>query len=167
MSVPFHCAQALEHAVPGEILVQFKESASGKQKAGLRQQYKASVKTRYRRLPIEHWKLDQDHDVQQLLDTLSSDPNVVFAEPNYRRYPAGRVRVTPNEENYVAQRTPLEQVRLDKLWDKVKGDPAVVVAVIDDAFDVSHEDLKDNITQPWNFVDNNSDPSPGPPGTCL
>lgn len=38
-------------------------------------------------------------------------------------------------------------------WDKTLGDQEVIVAVIDDGFDLSHPELKGRIVSPWNVVE--------------
>ncbi len=54
--------------------------------------------------------------------------------------------------------------RVVKAWNKAQslGDPSIIVAVIDDGFDLNHPDFNSpgKIIAPWDFTRNNSDPSP-------
>ena len=45
-------------------------------------------------------------------------------------------------------------------WDLVRGNHRVTVAVLDQGFDVNHEDLKENVVNPYNSVSKTSDVSP-------
>lgn len=108
-------------------------------------------------LGIEAWQADADVDVNALAQTLSQREDIVFAEPNYRRYP----RLIPDDDLLSLGR--YQQINLPQAWDITQGNRAVRVAVIDDGFDLNHEDLRAN----WNldlardFVDGDSTPSPG------
>lgn len=51
---------------------------------------------------------------------------------------------TPNDTFY-SQQWYLKQINAEQAWDTTTGSPVVVVAVIDTAMDIDHEDLRDNI----------------------
>lgn len=160
----FHTAEvsAALGYVPGEVLVQYKTTAKQKAKIGLLQRHRAKLKQRFQHLPIEQWQLPSDLSVVSAIQSLKDDPNVAVVEPNYRRYPASISRALPIEGpgQYDNQKLPLEQVAIPSLWDKVTGDPSVIVAVIDDAFDINHPDLQQNIYKPYDLADDDNDPSP-------
>jgi len=62
----------------------------------------------------------------------------------------------------------LQLKRAREVWDGAAGQNRVVVAVIDDGFDLTHPALRDNLWQMpgppnvhgWDFVDHDADPSP-------
>ncbi|HSS20896.1 MAG TPA: S8 family serine peptidase [Pyrinomonadaceae bacterium] len=107
-------------------------------------------------------------DTLAVVSALNAQPDVLYAEPNYRWY---RTTATPNDPCFPTNALPgcqstslygLSKIGAPTAWDTVKGSrdsgqagfgtPKVVVAVIDEGVDVTHQDLVDNI---WtNPVDN-------------
>lgn len=52
---------------------------------------------------------------------------------------------------------PIKIFNIEKAWDYSQGD-GIVVAIVDTGCDLSHEDLKNNLIDGYNFVDNNHYP---------
>ena len=50
----------------------------------------------------------------------------------------------------------LKSFNADSVWNITKGDSNVIVAVIDNAFRTTHQDLKGKIYKPWDWADNDS-----------
>ncbi len=87
----------------------------------------------------------------------------------------------PNDDYYGYQWY-LEKIGADRAWERIKGSPGVIIAVIDTGVQIDHPDLKDNIWKNedeipdnnkdddnngfiddfngWDFINNTSDPSP-------
>lgn len=70
-------------------------------------------------------------------------------------------QLKPQDPQYAAQQSALNTIELEKAWDINTGSKNIVVAVIDDAININHPDLRDNIGPGWDFVDGDNDPSPG------
>ena len=99
---------------------------------------------------------------------------LAFAEPVL-------ASITPNDP-YYSNQWYLAKINADSAWEKISESPDMVIAVIDSGIDIDHPDLKDNIwhntreiagnkkdddnngfaddANGWDFVLNNSDPSP-------
>jgi subtilisin family serine protease len=56
----------------------------------------------------------------------------------------------------------LKSINADKAWDITTGDTSVVIAVIDDGFDLDHVELRNNIVKRYNVVNDNSRIYSGP-----
>ncbi len=87
-------------------------------------------------------ELDSDSDIDQLIATLQEDPNVEYAE----KIPIERLFFDPNDpaEN-AGEQWHLGTIDAFAAWDLSLGDEEVVVAIVDDAVKITHEDLTNNI----------------------
>lgn len=45
-----------------------------------------------------------------------------------------------------------EKTGVFEAWDYTKGDASIKIAVLDDGFDLNHNELKNNFTKPWNVI---------------
>jgi len=149
-----------DNFISNELLVKFKNPSFQTKSGKSRSRYKARSKVRFRSLGIEHWKLNKSQDLATVIQTLKADPNVAIVEPNYRRYPRSNHVQSAFPENFAR----LDDLRLPELW-KIEQPPfrknnRVKVAVIDDAFDLEHPDLKTNVYLPFDAQDGGADVSP-------
>lgn len=157
---PLVSAQALapdNGYAPGELLVKFKKEIRPRGKASTRAARNVHLKAEFPSVGVEHWALPADAHLLETLEQLRADPNVEFAEPNYRRYPRAKL---PNESqstlgNVLAR---LKQINAPAAWDVVTDASNVIVAVIDDGFDMTHPDLKSNYYAPRDVLDDDNDP---------
>ena len=104
----------------------------------------------------------------QMVQLLSEDPNVAWAEPNY----IYRAFAIPNDPEYARQRWHYEQINLPAAWDTTTGKASVIVAVIDTGVR-PHTDLVPRLVAGYDFVrgsnsgdgdDDDTDPrDPGSP----
>lgn len=94
--------------------------------------------------------------VKGLLDNLSSDPNVEFAEPNL----IYKALYWPNDPYLGTSLWGLWVIYADKAWDITVGSNSVKVCVVDQGVDYNHEDLSANYGYGKDFVDNDNDPYP-------
>jgi len=88
----------------------------------------------------------------------------VFAQSQSSLHPA----YLPNDDTRLLG-TLLESlnvIELERAWDITQGDASVLVAVIDDAIDIRHPDLAQNMVLGWDFVAGDDDPSPTANSQC-
>lgn len=108
-------------------------------------------------LPGTHLiKLPEGVGVGEAASVLAKDPDVLYAEPNFNRYPE-KIPSDPrfkdqwalyNTGQYVYDTygQPGADIRAIEAWDTTTGSPDVIIAVLDPAgVMVSHPDLKPNI----------------------
>ena len=126
-------------SVPGEVIVQFKETAEERRvvggilDAGGRSARRSAFGPRYL------VTLDTESTVPEAVERLRSMPEVDYAEPNgvVRAFQSAG-RFTPNDEFFFAQ-WHMKMVDAERTWAIQKGDPSVVVAVLDTG--VAYEDF--------------------------
>ncbi|MDH5256577.1 MAG: S8 family serine peptidase [Gammaproteobacteria bacterium] len=167
-------SKATSDHVAGELLILFKGNqpnspvdANNSVFQSLIKRKASKYKVRKRKViskkGIEHWKLDDSVNLQTIIKELKSDPDVLLVEPNYRRYPRAEILIDGSTAKNYSDNT-LAQINLDKLRSKfntpVVNEP--VVAILDDGFDIDHEDLV--YVSPYDALDKDFNPRPD---TCL
>ena len=72
--------------------------------------------------------------------------------------PEANIQMTPNDPLY-PQQWGMPMIGANKMWDITRGDPRIIVAVIDTGVDYNHEDLAAvNKNLGYDFVNNDNDP---------
>lgn len=89
--------------------------------------------------------------ITEYMNELKAQPEVVRVEPDYLL----KHSYTSNDIDLDLQ-THHVNIETKKAWDKTKGSTNIIVAVIDDGIDLYHEDLIDNITKPFDIVQDSS-----------
>lgn len=96
------------------------------------------------------------------LDALLTDPGVLYAEPDFKVY----AFFTPNDPNWSSSyQWGVRDINADDAWDIAGlGSMNASVAIVDQGVYYTHVDLAAAYGSPvgYDFVDNDSDPSPGP-----
>jgi thermitase len=93
---------------------------------------------------------DSPDAASEALETLASDPNVEYVEPNYTR----ELHWVPDsEEHWPEQRWWAETMRLPDAWNITTGRPGLIVAVIDSGVSPTHPDLQGKLVPGYNAVD--------------
>ncbi|MDI6751315.1 MAG: S8 family serine peptidase [bacterium] len=91
--------------------------------------------------------------VEKMIKTPQSNPDIIYAEPNYIRHICG----TPND-TYFGNQWGLPKIQAPSAWDIEKGTETVIIAIIDTGVDYDHPDLKDKVIKGWDYANNDSDP---------
>ncbi|HEF5787267.1 peptidase [Burkholderia multivorans] len=89
-------------------------------------------------------------DADALAQAFAADADVDYAEPDHRM----NVRDTPTDPDYNQQWYLFDQtggVDLPAAWDRTKGSPSVVTAVLDTGYR-PHEDLNANLLPGYSFI---------------
>lgn len=81
--------------------------------------------------------------IQRVIGTARSVSGVEKADPNPMMYALDNAAV-PDDEFYPLQ-FGLQQKRVPELWGQTKGDPNMIVAVVDTGVDYTHPDLQERV----------------------
>ena len=168
------------NAVDGQIYFQLKTTAALKSQGvkgvvninnfpvvrGLKEAYKITRVNRpfykandnqLQRTYLLHFK--DIKDVDNLISKLKKEKDVVYAE----KAPLFKILYTPNDPDYNGNanyRWYLDVIQAAKAWDIQKGNPNIKVAVLDNAIDVDHPDLKSKIVAKIDLANNDDNPMP-------
>ena len=105
---------------------------------------------------------DPATDVPAMQAAFEKCPRIVYACPNVRR----PVDDVPNDPRYATQ-WHLAKIQAAGAWDVSHGATSVIIGVIDQGIDYTHEDIADNVwINPLEDINHNGrfDPSPAPGG---
>jgi subtilisin family serine protease len=167
--------------VPGELLVKYRPSMGVAAAGYYRAHWDISNIRTFKSTGVQHLKLPEDMTVEEALEVLESDPDVLYAEPNYLLYATATLPNDPLFANLWGLNNGSDtDIDAPEAWDITAGSSDVVVAVIDSGVDYNHPDLalalwtnpgeipgdgldNDGNGYPddvmgWDFVDNDNDP---------
>ncbi|NQS97052.1 MAG: S8 family serine peptidase [candidate division Zixibacteria bacterium] len=116
---------------------------------------------------VYEFQLDDDAGIPALSERISEIPGVEYAEPAFIRSvdnigagvkgESGGLDEIPDDPFYSMQ-WHLPSVNAPSAWDVTKGDPNVVIAIVDNGVDWDHPDLLSNIwNNPWEIPNNGID----------
>ncbi|MGM0899158.1 MAG: S8 family serine peptidase [Bacillota bacterium] len=86
--------------------------------------------------------------LESFMAELSAREDIEHVEPDHRV----ELAVVPTDPYYAGYQYHHQRIGSETAWDKTTGKKEVVVAVIDDGFDLSHPDLKGRIVSPYNVI---------------
>ena len=141
LSSPLVQAESFAEAVPEEVLAKLRPGVSSTRRQEI---FAALGLTELEHVPelrLSHLRLPQGLALDRALRELGDLPEVEYAEPNY----LFRTAVLPNDQLYARQSWYYELIEVPQAWDVGRGDPSLLVAVLDSGVDLSHPDLRSRI----------------------
>ena len=127
-------------ALPGELLLRV-DPAIGALARRLMINVGGQQEARLEELGVVRLRLREGLSLEKALEFYSRLPGVDYAEPNYRL----KAEFVPNDPLYAAQRWYYNLTEAPQAWDVERGEPSVIVAVLDSGVDVTHPDLRERI----------------------
>ncbi|MBL4881868.1 MAG: S8 family serine peptidase [Oleispira sp.] len=91
----------------------------------------------------------------QVARLLAAQDDVLYAEPNWKRYPT----LAAVEDPLYTSQWHYDSINLESAWQALnnRGSAAVTVAVLDTGVLTAHPDLASNLVAGYDFIDNDSD----------
>jgi len=156
---------------PGKILVKFKPEISAQSSADILKAYQPKTYRLIPKINLYVMQVSEESTVEETLAALKNNPDVLYAEPDYRL----RALTTPNDVFFDYQYAlynpggtlnlpdyPVGKrgadIKATTAWDYVKGDPNLLIAVLDSGIDYNHPDLRNKVISTGkDFVNNDND----------
>jgi subtilisin family serine protease len=125
-------------------ITNFKTSVSVREK--IRQEKEAELSQ------VFFVKINPALRIQDAINRLLQDDNIIYAEPVFQNYTPLYVPNDPlNSNNYYP-----EKIKVFDAWDVQKGNPSMIIGIVDAGFDITHEDLTANMVPGRNVADDNT-----------
>ncbi len=150
---PIQNSAARSEAASDRILVRFKDASSQAQRRSLNAKLNASVITESHSVSgLQVVRVTSPASLGAILSTYRRDPNVLYAEPDYRLH---FYETLPNEMMFSSlwalrntglnNGLPGADINASRAWDITTGRSDVYVAVVDTGVDYNHPDLVTNV----------------------
>lgn len=98
--------------------------------------------------------------VEDFIKDLAGVKDVDYAE----KVPLCKISLVPNDLSAdwgcLGLQYYLHDINAPQAWDLTTGSSSVVIAIVDDAIDINHEDLSANVVSARDVSDNDNDPTP-------
>jgi subtilisin family serine protease len=142
----------------GDIIVRFHDDATLLDVAGALEASETEAIKTTNLTDIALVEPEDGASVDDAIAALESDPNVMYAEPDYRV----TIDVVPNDTHYGSQ-WHYPKIGLPATWDGTTGSSTVIVAVIDTGVELTDAELDSKITTGANagydFVNDDTNPT--------
>ena len=90
----------------------------------------------------------EDKNLESFIAELSKQGDIEYAEPDRRV----ELAAIPSDPFYAGYQYHHQLIGSESAWDKTTGNADVLVAVVDDGFDLLHPDLKGRIVSPYSVI---------------
>ncbi|GAB4531927.1 MAG: hypothetical protein Kow0063_11870 [Anaerolineae bacterium] len=140
---------------PGEILVRFRPDVNQLNAQNLLAAQDLQILSSIRPIGVLKVAVQTGREMDAIA-TLRSNPNVLYAEPNYIAY---ALETTPNDPSYGLQ-WGLSKIKAPSAWDITTGTSEVIIAIVDTGIDLEHPDLNcpGKLLSGYDFYNNDSNP---------
>jgi thermitase len=143
---------ATAKAIPGEIIVKFRSTT----RANLGR-FGLTQKQAIARTGAMVVTSSSRSDTQTILKQLQADPNVAYAELNCVET---TLEDAPNDPDFAKQYAP-QITQAVKGWTITKGNPDVLLAIVDTGIDYKHPDLSAKLAKGYNIIAGNDQVTDG------
>lgn len=147
--------------VAGQLIVRMRDGSSFMKKGALTTQ---ALQARFSGVKLQSskqlgagtFRLDvaQNADIPALAQTLAADPEVAYAQPNYRYHLLRTVNDPLSTFQYA-----LNKINAYGAWDVTTGNSNIKIAIIDSGVRLSHPEFAGRVLPGYDFFNNDSDPS--------
>lgn len=148
-------------AVADEILVKFKSGVEVRTIDEVNKRLEGKIKKKIEKIDVHCIKVPPHKTVLEMIEEYKKDPNVEYVEPNYIR----KAYLLPSDPNCTeSTQWGIFKIKAPQAWEKEKGSPDIVIAIVDTGVDYNHSDIKGNMWQDSNgyygydFVNFDEDP---------
>lgn len=121
----------------GELIVKFR---SLKSSAKIIAELHATPSSHALPYGLHRITLQSGKSVTETITELKSNPDVLYAEPNY----IARKAQIPNDPNF-AEQWGMSAISAPQAWDSTTGSSSIIIATLDTGIDYRHPDLVDNL----------------------
>ena len=139
--------------VPDQVLMKFKDDAPQSQRDEALQSIQGHIDNTIEQIKVHVIKVP-DGTVEKVVEALSRNPNVEFAEPDY----IATIDEIPSDPYYTSEKS-FQKILADKAWDVTHGSSTVIVGNLDTGVDLNHQDLKPIIITSKDFTGETTDGS--------
>lgn len=153
LPIPTGAASETPPAEMSQVVVRYQADQTAQAFTALPGEWQAHTPPELARLGVVILNIPADQ-AQSILAQLSSDPAVMYAEPNNL---VQALETIPNDPGWVNQYN-MTAIHAQQGWDIATGSAAVTIAIVDSGVDLSHPDLAGKLLPGYDFVNNDAIP---------
>lgn len=134
-----------------EVIVRYKTSTGELEKERMRKDLGTFLKQKIQRLNIDVVRI-QEGTVEEKIRQYKKDPNVVYAEPNFKAKAFGVTNDSSLSQQWGLFKIDAANYASISAWDVTTSNSSIKLAVLDTGIEESHPDLFGKVTASYNFT---------------